>query len=223
MDKVGIIIAARTGSSRLPGKALKPLLGLPMIVFLIRRLKSSKHAGNILFATTTLKEDDELTETVKTENVNVFRGENEDVVLRYVTAADEYGFDYVVRITGDCPFVDGSTLDYCLDYCNKLGSFDIATTKGKFPVGIDFEIYNAAEMKKLHNGNNLSCDDREHLTLYMYSNKDKFNVHQIPAPASWKNTKSVYTVDTYEDYNFACELVKNFKSVSLPVKDILDI
>ena len=74
MRKYGIIIAARTGSKRLPGKVLLPIHNLPMIVFLIRRVLNTKLADKIVFATTCLPEDDELCAVVRREGIPVFRG-----------------------------------------------------------------------------------------------------------------------------------------------------
>src|SRR5690348_5122118 len=105
LGRTGIIVAARTGSSRLPGKALLPLNGMPMILFLLERLSPLKEA-RVAFATTRLESDDRLAAIVEEAGVPVFRGNAEDLVDRYVAAADHFGFDTVGRVTGDCPFVD---------------------------------------------------------------------------------------------------------------------
>src|SRR6056300_1192066 len=98
LGSVGVIVAARTGSRRLPGKALLPLGGVPMILFLMNRLFDLKQNYKIILATTELPEDDDLAEVVLTAGFDVFRGANEDVIQRYVKAADYFGFDTVVRV-----------------------------------------------------------------------------------------------------------------------------
>jgi spore coat polysaccharide biosynthesis protein SpsF len=219
--RYGVIIAARTGSSRLPGKVLLPLKGIPMIVFLIRRLRFSRLADQIVFATTTLAEDDRLVEVVASEGIPVFRGANEDVVKRFVNTADEFEIEYGVRVTGDCPFVDGETLDYCLKKCEEFDSFDLASTKKAFPVGIDYEIYAAEVIKKLHQSDKLNAEGREHLTKYIYDHTSVFDVRRIYPPEKWNCHKSAFTVDTAEDYRFAQQVLEQFDTVHFSVEELI--
>jgi spore coat polysaccharide biosynthesis protein SpsF len=221
MRQYGVIIAARTNSKRLPGKALLPIENLPMITFLIRRIVRTKLAGKVIFATTCLPEDDELSNVVEKEGIPVFRGANEDVVGRYVAAADAYEIPYVVRVTGDCPFVDNETLDYCLDKCNRIHAFDLATTKKHFPVGIDYEIYNAAVIKKLHAGKLLDESHKEHLTKYFYDYPGLFAVEQIEPADRWKFKDATFTVDTQKDYDLARHLAEQFSSIHFSVTDLI--
>ena len=87
--KYGVVISARIDSSRLPGKALLPLGGVPMIIFLLRRLLPSQKADGIIFATTSNTEDDKLADIVAEEGIPVFRGAASDVMRRYVDVAHE--------------------------------------------------------------------------------------------------------------------------------------
>jgi len=219
--KYGVIIAARTYSSRLPGKALLPLGGIPMIIFLLRRLLSSHKADGIVFATTSNTEDDKLAEVVSQEGIPVFRGAAADVMRRYVDAARIHDMEYVVRVTGDCPFVNAESLDYCLIKCDESGVFDLASTKTLFPIGIDYEIYRASLMEDLHNGNNLNKDDREHLTKYFYDHSDNYNIRYINPAKKWISKRHCYTVDTPSDYQFAQRITKGFTSIYFSVEDLI--
>lgn len=207
IGKIGVVVAARTGSTRLPGKALLPLAGKPMILFLLDRLRASRLSDVILFATTTMAEDDHLAATVEAAGYPVFRGANNDVVARYVDAAAAYRLDHVARITGDCPFVDAESLDYCIEQAVSLAPFDLATTKGAFPVGIDYEIYNAAMMNELHASGQLDEEDREHLTLHLYRHAERFRMAQLQPRTEWRCTRT-FTVDTAEDYHQAAGIVQ---------------
>jgi spore coat polysaccharide biosynthesis protein SpsF len=202
-NKIGVIVAARMGSSRLPGKALKILGGEPMILFLLQRLKASKQADQIIVATTEKQSDDILVDAISNFGLEVFRGDQDDVVARFVEAADYFGFDQVVRITGDCPFVDAELLDFVLSSCGRAGAFDLATTKGLFPVGLDFEIYSADLMKELHLSAKLTVEDREHLTWHMARQPDKFILHKIAPPEKWQWKDHPFTVDTTKDFEWA--------------------
>jgi spore coat polysaccharide biosynthesis protein SpsF len=208
MENYGVIIAARTGSRRLPAKALLPLNGIPMIAFIIRRLKRSTLVKSFILATTKLKEDDELESIAKNEGISVFRGETDDVVKRFVDAASEFNLNYVVRVTGDCPFVDGDSLDYCLNMVRQSEDFDLATTKGNFPVGIDYEIYNATTMKSL-NQKRLTPEEREHLTLAFYNDPESFRIISLQPPNSWPKVKRHFTVDEASDYQFVKSVVES--------------
>jgi len=216
-----VIVAARTGSSRLPGKALLPLKGIPMVLFLIRRLLVSRLAEQIVFATTTLVDDDFLSWLVSREGIPVFRGDHEDVVKRYVDAAEKFGMEFVVRVTGDCPFVHGETLDYCLEYCENLGPFDLASTKKRFPVGIDYEIYRADVMSALHNKEDLSTSDREHLTKYFYDHSEKYMVKGIEPDPAWRWDGRPFTVDTPEDYTYCKGLSDSFETMYFGIRDLI--
>lgn len=204
--KYGVFVAARTGSTRLPGKALMPLAGVPMLAFLLRRLEGSRLAGRLVLATTDLPEDDRLEALARAEGVPCFRGDRGDLVKRHVDAARAYPCDFAVRVTADCPFVDAASLDACLTQCEAPGAFDIASTKTRFPVGLDFEIYSTSRMEAMHASRALSAEEREHLTLHMYRHPDRFVLRPLHPPADLPKTSRSFTVDTPEDYRFASAL-----------------
>jgi spore coat polysaccharide biosynthesis protein SpsF len=199
LGRIGVIVSARTGSRRLPAKALMPLSGMPMVIYLLERLKASRLSDEIILATTILDEDNKLANVVKKFGIQVFRGNHKNLIDRYTNAAKEYRFDTVVRITADCPFVDGVSLDYCLQTLENVSSFDLATTKGNFPVGIDFEIINFKSLFLLNQRTDLSEDDREHLTLFFYKNKQKFSIINIRPYFQFRDNDA-FTIDTHEDY-----------------------
>ena len=220
LGKVGIIVAARMSSSRLPGKALKPLQGVPMISFLLRRLRNVK-LGEVVVATTDLPADDVLVDVVATEGIPVFRGPEDDVVARFVGAAKKFGFDTVARVTGDCPFVDAELVDWCIAEASRFGHFDLATTKGRFPVGLDVEIYRAQQMALLHSGVSLSSAEREHLTLHFYDRSDDYIVRVIGLPVGWVPGGECFTIDTASDYERAAEIVAKIGRVDFSIPTML--
>lgn len=219
LGRVGIIISVRSNSSRLPRKALLKLMGITTLSFLIRRLKTSVRVEEIILATTNLSQDDELAEIGKNEKIKVYRGSLDNVVERNVLAAEEYGIETVVRITGDCPFVSGELVDFSIESLSQE-NFDLYSTKGKFPIGLDVEIYRAFQMKNLHNSLVLNDKHREHLTLYFYENFENFRIYPINPPNEWK-TEKVFTIDSFEDYNFACQLVSNFEDIHTPISSFV--
>lgn len=220
LGRVGVVVAARTSSTRLPGKALLPLQGVPMLSFLLRRLRPMK-SGVLVLATTDLAVDDELVALAGRENTAVFRGDESDLVARYVGAAALFGLDTVARVTADCPFVDAETVDWCIGRATELDHFDLATTKGRFPVGLDVEIYPAERMAALAAGGKLSPAEREHLTLHFYDHSDEFAVRKIALPPDWAATDRHFTVDTKNDYEDARQIAARIGAIDFSVPAML--
>jgi spore coat polysaccharide biosynthesis protein SpsF len=219
--KFTVVVAARTSSSRLPGKALLPLGGVPMIRYLLRRIATAKLAHEIVFATTTGADDDELAAEVAAEGVRVFRGAREDVVKRYADVAREIDAEYLVRVTGDCPFTDGETLDHCLRACTAAERFDLASTKGRFPVGIDYEVFRAETLARLHASDALDDADREHLTKYFYDHAPELRIVQLEPRPEWRRSTRPFTVDTEDDYRFAQTMVAALPDPAFSVADLV--
>jgi spore coat polysaccharide biosynthesis protein SpsF len=205
LGRVGIVVAARSGSRRLPGKALLPLRGVPMIAFLLRRLKPARQSV-LVFATTELPDDDRLAEVAAAEGIAVVRGANEDVVARYVAAAERFALDTVVRVTADCPFVNAELVDYCLQCARQAPDFDLVTTKTRFPMGLDAEIYRARGMASLHRSGRLTAEECEHLTLYYYNHADAGDIRYVEPMEPWAWVGAPFTVDTHEDYARAARI-----------------
>lgn len=216
-------------SRRLPGKAMLSLIGLPIISLIMRRLKTSKLADKIILATSDKREDNVLGEVAVKENVSVYRGSLNDVLGRFVNAAKKYDFDYAVRVTGDGPFVDGNTLDYVLQKCidlKKIGQhFDLVTTKPAFPHGIDYEIYPKRLLEKVNNKINLTKEEREHVTYYIYQKErdENFNIIRLEPPENLKLEKTIFLVDTYEDYEYMQKLTKGVTDIYTPVSRFIEI
>lgn len=214
----GIIVSARLGSSRLPGKALKPLMGQPMIMLLLRRLAGFGQQ-QLIVATTALPEDDALTDLITKHGYTVFRGSQNDVALRLIQAAQTYHFKYVVRVTGDCPFVDTQLVQQAIGEAIKQ-PFDLMTTKGVYPQGLDCEIFETETLKSLHQTNQLTSYDKEHVTAYYYQHKDKFQIHQVPLNEDYDCEDLIWTIDTPEDYQRLNELTKGITDTGVHVKDV---
>jgi spore coat polysaccharide biosynthesis protein SpsF len=222
LGKVGIVVAARSGSRRLPGKALLPLRGVPMIAFLLRRLKPTRRAV-LIVATTDLAADDALARVAAEEGVAVVRGASEDVVARYVAAAEQFALETVVRITADCPFVNAELVDFCLDRAAEAGTFDLFTTKTRFPVGLDAEIYRAEHMAVLHRRGELTATEREHLTLCYYNHSDSYAIRYVDPLPPWRLMGAHFTVDTAADYAQALRTATELPAADASLAALLQI
>jgi spore coat polysaccharide biosynthesis protein SpsF len=194
--RVGVIIQARMGSTRLPGKVMRPILGKPMLEILIERLKRSKRRVSLIIATTQNKNDDIIAELARRLEVACFRGSQEDVLDRYYKAAKEYNMDVIVRITSDCPLADPALMDALIDYyfANPQIDYVSNTLKRTYPRGFDVEVFSFASLEKAAKEANKAYQ-REHVTPFIEENMKKL---------SYEDTRdsSIYrvTVDTMADF-----------------------
>lgn len=207
-------------SSRLPGKAVLPLKGIPVLEVVLNRLLPIG-ASQIMLATTTLPSDDIICDLATSLGVAVYRGDGPDVVKRFVEAAQRSSATHIVRVTADCPFVDAESLNYCLNVCDEAEDFDLATTKGSFPVGIDYEIFPKKLLQEIHERAPLSAHDREHLTPWLYDPAHGYSILRLTPPPGWKFDDETFTLDTSADYKKILAWVDLFPDLSFTAAELL--
>ena len=166
-NKVAVILQARTGSSRLPGKVLADLAGRPMLGFLLERLKRCNSVDHFILATTDLGQDNSLVEFGQNINMTIARGSQNDVLSRYASAAKLTDANILIRITGDCPLIDPNLLDEMIDEFIEMdvdyySNCAIAT----YPDGLDIEIFSRNTLLQAQSKCD-NVDDREHVTPWM--------------------------------------------------------
>ena len=189
-----------------------------MIQFLMERLAGTRE---LVFATTTRGDDDELADFVAKLGVPVHRGADADVAKRHLEVADKFNFDWIVRVTGDCPFVDNASLRHCLAQWSPDRGFDLLTTKGNFPVGIDFEIFSTVTLRR--EWPKMTEEEREHLTLRFYREGLGFKIARVEPPREWLRSEISYTVDTPADYEMASSLVRRLGRCDFTVAEMLSL
>ena len=106
-----IIIQARLGSSRLPGKVLINYKNYTLLSVLHQRLKRSQKIKDVIIATTKKREDNEIVKFCKNNSIKYFRGSENNVLNRYYQTAKKFNIKNIIRITADCPFIDPTILD----------------------------------------------------------------------------------------------------------------
>lgn len=205
--KIGTIIQARTSSTRLPEKVLKELpyaSGITCLEQVIRRLKKSKKLNNIIVATTKEKEDNEIINIVKKENVKYFRGSKENVLSRYYFAAKENNIDLVVRITSDCPCIDAEIMDLTIDnHIKRTADYTTNCLVRTYPHGLDVEVFYFNTLEEAYK--NATKDyEKEHVTPYIYKNPQIFKINILKAPKELYAPDIRLTLDTEEDYALLC-------------------
>lgn len=194
-----VLVQARMGSQRLPGKVLEDLCGAPVLQWLLERIRPAERVDRIVVATTELTLDDPVVSLCEDLRIESFRGQPTDVLRRLRDAADHFGAETVVRISGDSPLLDHSVVDYVVEGFAR-GRAEIAEnhTHGVWPVGTAVE---AMSLETLHRLDVAAMDPRhrEHVTLYAYENPDQFDTAYLPAPAAFAAPGLRIVVDTPSD------------------------
>lgn len=201
MSKVVCIVQARTGSTRLPGKVLRIVEGKSLLEHLVDRLQQCERINQIVLATTDKESDQAIVDIAQKLGVGWFQGSEENVLSRYLGAAQAYEADIIVRVTSDCPLIDPETIDQVVNLYTK-SNVDYAsnTIARTYPRGLDTEVFS---LEALFKADALAVEgpNREHVTLYMYRHPDTFKLTNLAAPAVLSRPDLRLCVDTQEDFD----------------------
>jgi spore coat polysaccharide biosynthesis protein SpsF (cytidylyltransferase family) len=231
--KTGIIIQARAGSSRLPGKMLMPFYkDLTILDIIIKNLLDYFDADQIIVATTLNQKDNDIENTGKKLGVQTFRGSENDVLSRFISAAEHSGVQQIIRVCGDNPFLQAADVkalseQYLLsgestDYMSF--AFPDGTPVIKSHLGLFSEATSLQALKKVAG---LTGDPlyREHVTNYMYAHPENFNCRFLELPDNLKERKDLrMTIDTLEDFNLMKAIFEDnvsTKGYHIPVSEII--
>jgi spore coat polysaccharide biosynthesis protein SpsF len=199
--KTVAIIQARMGSTRLPGKILKDLMGKTILQHVIERVQQAQSIDEIVIATTTLGHDDMVVDEAVKCGVKYFRGSEDNVLARYYLGAKENSADIIVRITSDCPLIDPFVIDEIVNFFKNEKKYQIVTnassdlSKRTYPRGLDTEVF-SFEMLEVAFEKAEKKYQREHVTPYIYENSESIYYYQNAVDYS----KYRLTLDTIEDF-----------------------
>lgn len=201
------VVQARMGSSRLPGKVMKKIAGVPAIELLLRRLSQASLLDGIVLATSQNPEDDFLSEFVEGLGYSCIRGHEHDVLSRYITAAQEKNAQNLVRITGDCPLVDGRLVDQVVKKFHE-GSYDYYSNVGPptFPDGLDVEVFSTAALIRSSELIN-TAEQREHVTQSL-RDSGRFRVGSLCLSDDYSNLR--WTLDEAPDLTVLRKIFNHF-------------
>lgn len=200
MKKTGVIIQARVGSTRLPGKVLLKILDKTILEFVIERVQKATLVDSITVATTDKKDDQAIMDLSKSLGVNAFAGSEEDVLDRFYEAAKLYNIEYIVRITADCPMIDPILIDKVIDHCSKTGAdYSSNTLKRTFPDGQDIEVFNFNALEDAWKEAKL-LSEREHVTPYIIKHNDKFKLANLQNKVDLSEKR--WSLDEKADFDF---------------------
>jgi spore coat polysaccharide biosynthesis protein SpsF len=218
---IGVIIQARMGSTRLPGKVLRTIGHLPLLGHVLGRLAMSKHKLSVVVATSTLVQDDDIAVFCQISNVKCFRGDEFDVLDRYYQCAKLYEFKHVVRLTADNPFTDIEELDRLIDMHMQMG-FAFTHSFGQLPVGVGAEIFTFDALKQSWKEGH-EPHHREHVDEYLIENPTIFKTGVLEVPTNKNKPALRLTVDTEEDLKKASSLVEQVNKNWLTTEQVIEL
>lgn len=215
----GAILQVRTGSSRLPGKALLPLRGMPMLAYILRRLRAGLPDLPVIVATTVLRRDDALVALCEDEGFRWFRGSETDVLERYYECALKFGLAHIVRLTADNPFVDLKELDRLMRL-HLRSNCDYTHSFNSLPVGTGAEIFTLPCLSRVfHEGH--AAHHREHVNEYILENPGNFKILELDVNPGKHRPELRLTVDTSADYEIACRIVAGIECHWVQAEDAI--
>jgi spore coat polysaccharide biosynthesis protein SpsF len=204
-DKIVIVVQARMGSSRLPGKVMLPVMGKSVLARIIERLQHVKYPVTLVIATSENSEDDIIAREAKALKVARYRGSPTNLLDRHYQAVKELDAQYVLKIPSDCPLIDPQIVDHALDYffkqnpgCDYVSNLHPAT----YPDGNDVEIMTMDCLERTWR-NARKPMELEHTTPYIWENPELFNIGNVVWETGLDYSMSHrFTIDYKEDYLF---------------------
>jgi spore coat polysaccharide biosynthesis protein SpsF len=206
--RVGAVIQARMGSTRLPGKALVDIEGRSMLARVVDRTRRARTVDCVIVATTTGAQDDAIERHARELDVDVYRGDEDDVLDRYYQASRLNRLGVVVRITSDCPLLDPGLADRVVQLLLQPGSrvdYAANTLRRTYPRGLDVEAVPFATLERVWREAS-SFHERAHVFPYVYEHPNWFVTAGITDQIDRSDMR--WTVDTAEDLAFVREVYR---------------
>ena len=210
--KILATVQARSGSSRLPGKVLRPIVGKPMLELQIERLRQSRLIDEIAIATTTQPGDDAIEALAKRIGVSCFRGSENDVLSRVAGAVRKFQGEVHLEFQGDSPLPDPVLVDSVIGYYLKHADrYDYVTNalKMTYPPGMDVCVYPA---RALFAADERVTDPalREYVGVHIFTHPELYRVHNLEAPPWFRYPDFHLEVDTAEDFEVVSAIFEHF-------------
>lgn len=219
MTHIGLVVQARMGSTRLPGKVLRPIGDLPLLAHVMGRLSQLAQPWPVVVATSTDARDDAIVAWCRHADVSTFRGSEHDVLDRYVQCARASDFQHVVRLTADNPFTDIHELERLVKL-HLAGGFDYTHSFGMLPLGVGTEIFTRAALEQSHLEGR-EPHHREHVNEYIQEHPELFRIGVLDIPVDKRAPDLRLTVDTEEDWRRADALARQARGRWLETQEAI--
>ncbi len=217
------IVQARMSSTRFPGKVMATVAGKPMLLHQLDRIRSAEGIDKVIVATSIDPSDDVLAELCQQHDIEVFRGDLEDVLKRYHQASQQWPANHIVRITGDCPLIDPAIIDQVITtHLQEKNDYTSNVAPPTFPDGLDVEIFTVKCLNKVFAEARLSSQ-REHVTVYIHQNPAQFKIGNVSSQTDLSHLR--WTVDTRRDFELIELIFESLypKNPDFRYQDILEL
>lgn len=222
------LIQARLGSSRLPGKVLKDLCGKPLIQRVYEGTQRSKKIDKIIVCIPKGEKDLSLKNFCIQQGYEYFAGDENDVLNRFYEAANLFKPDNIIRVCADNPLVDGYYIDSLIDFFEENDcdySFNhIPYKENNWPDGLGAEIFKKKVLDRLQMTLKKDSPHREHVTSYIWSNKEKFRFKVFHNKVNLRDlNKLKLDIDTFEDFEKLNYIISNIRMSDFDFLKIVEV
>jgi len=208
-------------SSRLPGKTLFPLAGVPLVEHIINRLKAVIELDHIVLAIPDLQSETPLVEIAKRLDISVIKGPEEDVLKRFLIAAERVKAENIVRVCGDNPLIDKQLMRSLITtHLNKNADYTI--TSDLIPLGTGTEVARVDSLKQIYQ-NAREPKYREHVTTWFHDHPTTGVQPRVSAPGYLKNKSYRLTVDTEKDLALMVKIFERLCTPTSPPPDLKQV
>lgn len=217
--RFSVIIQARCGSTRFPNKVLEKIGDHSILEIIVERLKQSKKIDSIIVATSLNKIDDQIEDLCNARSIEVFRGDERNVLARFYECAEKYKLDNIIRITADCPVIDYALVEKGIEKF-KENKFEYISNVNPptYPDGLDFEIFSFQVLKEANDNPSKSKMDMEHVTGLIKSRKS----HNISNSEDFSFLR--LTLDEKDDLKVIRNVFEEFKpNIFFSFEDIIGL
>lgn len=209
-------IQARMGSTRLPGKVSKKIMGKDYLLYMYERVRLSKSVDEVQIITSDKEEDNQIAELCERKNIPYFRGSENDLLDRHYQAAKKVNADFVLKIPSDSPLCDYRLVDMMVNHwLDNQETLDFVTniSPGTFPDGLDIEGCSMPALEKAWKEAEKGYQ-REHCFPYIWENPNIFRIKNFTNPVQSEHNMFMthrWTLDYPEDFEFITKVFEHFK------------
>ena len=223
--KLVVVVQARMGSSRLPGKVLLPLAGRPLLERMLERLRAARSPFELCVATSTAAEDEPIRQLCRRLAVPVISDHPTDLLQRHLAAARAMSADAIAKIPSDCPLIDPHVVDRVLDhYRAHVAELDFVTNlhPPSWPDGNDVEVV-PTRLLELAAAEATRSFEREHTTPFIWDQPRRFRIGNVSRSGRDLSKTHRFTIDYPEDYAFISSVYDALYRPERPVFGLADI
>jgi len=228
IHRIIILIQARAGSTRLPAKVLKKIMGREVLLHMYERVAKTNYAEKFVIITSSKNENDQIVDLCGKTDIACYRGSEGDLLDRHYQAAVEFRADAVVKIPSDCPLIDPAIIDRVLKYyLDNNEKYDYVSNlhPATYPDGNDVEIMSFKALETAWKEAKKDYE-RQHTTPFIWENPDRFRIGNVLWETSLDySTTHRWTLDYEEDFEFIKTVFESLyhKQPDFGIQDILDL